>query len=79
MDWDAVVQGAKVRYSIESENPVVFSVEAIYPKTSEGEGAQLLDIAPWTFALMNLKSVAMGGIDLRNLAFPNPSSDAFID
>ena len=24
MDWDAVVQGAKVRYSIESEDPVVF-------------------------------------------------------
>ena len=79
MDWDAVAQGAKVRYSIESENPVVFSLEATYPKTSEGEDAQLLDIAPWTFALMNLKSVVMGGIDLRNLAFPNSSSDAFID
>lgn len=74
-----LVNGAKVRYSIDRENPVVVTIEATYPQTIEGKQQQLIDVAPWAFYLTNLKSVTSGAIDLRN---NNPKlswRDAFLD
>lgn len=78
LQWE-VVEGASVRYMIEKEAPTVISIVASYPKTPEGRAAQLLDVAPWTFAILNLKSVASGGIDLRYHGPKPHSGPPFID
>lgn len=76
--WE-VAKGGRVRYSIEGGRPTIVHIEATYPKTAEGREAQLLDVAPWTFAILNLKSVASGGIDLRHHG-PKPiAGPPFID
>lgn len=76
MSW---VEGGKVRYAIKDENPVVFTLEVSYPATPTGREAQELEVAPWSFLLANLKSIALGGPDLRSR---NPSpiwKEGFID
>lgn len=76
MEW---IKGAKVRYSIDRENPVVVTIEATYPQTSEGKEQQLIEIAPWAFEITNLKSIAVGGVDLRSHDSKFSWRDGFID
>jgi uncharacterized protein YndB with AHSA1/START domain len=63
-EWE-VIEGAVVRYEISDNDPTVATIQATYPGSEDGRAAQLLDVAPWTFAVLNLKSVASGGLDLR--------------
>lgn len=76
-NWETA-PGGKVRYRIEGEDPVVFTLEATYPEGEIGRQGQLLDLAPWSFATMNLKSVASGGPDLR-FRGDRPRGDAYLD
>ena len=76
--WE-VAEGGKVRYEVKKGDPTVVTIEATYPETSEGREAQLLDVAPWTFAILNLKSVASGGVDLRHHGPKGFEEPAFID
>lgn len=70
--WE-IVDGAVARYQVEPGEPTVVSIIASYPESPAGRDAQLLDVAPWTFALLNLKSVASGGVDLRQRDQRNPA------
>lgn len=79
-DW-STVDGSSVRYEIAGgpNRPTVGSIVATYPQTSAGRAGQLLDVAPWTFAALNLKSVASGGIDLRHRGARPDGERAYID
>ncbi|MEM7035264.1 MAG: hypothetical protein AAF629_37335 [Chloroflexota bacterium] len=79
INWEHVAAEAKVRYTLEGNNPAVFYLEATYAKSEVGREAQLLDIAPWSFATLNLKSVAAGGVDLRNHRTIESDQGAFLD
>jgi hypothetical protein len=77
-NWESA-PGGRVRYEIESEEPAVVKVESVYPKTAEGKLGQLIDVAPWAFAILNLKSVASGGIDLRCRDDDRPHFESYLD
>ncbi len=64
-EWE-VVDGAVVQYEVQGDSPTTVTIRADYPDTEDGRAAQLLDVAPWTFAILNLKSIASGGVDLRH-------------
>ncbi|EQB63502.1 MAG: hypothetical protein RBG1_1C00001G1081 [candidate division Zixibacteria bacterium RBG-1] len=76
MEW---VEGAKVKYHLESESPVIFSLEVSYPDNEQGKATQLIEVAGWTFYLANLKSVVMGGPDLRRKNSSYGWKEGFID
>lgn len=76
MEW---VEGAKVKYHLESENPVIFSLEVSYPDNEQGKATQLQEVAGWTFYLANLKSAVMGGADLRRKDSTYGWEESFID
>ena len=77
-NWETA-PGGRVRYEIESDDPAVVRVEATYPRTTEGKSGQLIDVAPWAFAILNLKSVASGGVDLRCRDENRPHSRSYLD
>jgi len=76
MSW---VEGAKVRYSIDKDNPVIFTLEATYADNEKGKETQLLEVAGWTFYLTNLKSIVMGGPDLRRKDSTHSWKESFVD
>lgn len=76
MEW---CDGATVRYSIEGDSPVLFTLEAKYPQTSEGRSAQIQEVAGWSLHLAVLKSRVLGGPDLRNTDTRFTWKDGFID
>lgn len=78
MEWEAGGRG-RVLYTIESEDPVIFTLGVKYADTEEGRRWQLIELAPWSFYLTNLKSVSGGGKDLRGLPTRYSWRDAFID
>ncbi len=76
MEWS---DGATIRFSLDDENPVIFTLEVTYPKSPQGETAQMQEVTGWIFYLVNLKSILLNGPDLRN---NNPSyswRERFID
>lgn len=77
-EWE-VIEGAYVQYTVDHDPPTVVTIRASYPNTDDGRAAQLLDVAPWTFAILNLKSIASGGLDLRHHG-PSPRTGSpFVD
>ena len=77
-NWETA-PGGRVRYEIESNKPTVIKVEAVYPKTPEGKHGQLIDVAPWAFAILNLKSIASKGADLRCRTENRPRLESYLD
>jgi uncharacterized protein YndB with AHSA1/START domain len=79
MEWVVADQGGKVRYGIKADNSIVFTLEVTYPRNPTGKEAQDSEVAPWSFMLANLKSIASGGPDLRS-HHPSPIwKEGFID
>ncbi len=76
MRW---LEGAKVRYSVEGDNPVILTLEVTYADTEQGKATQLLEVAGWSFYLANLKSVVMGGPDLRRKGDFYSWKEGFVD
>ncbi len=65
MSWFSKVN--KVRYELsEQKKALVLTLTVLYPKTQKGKDYQLLELPCWAFFLANLKSIAMGGPDLRD-------------
>jgi hypothetical protein len=55
------------------------TLEVRYSQTAEARRRQISEIPLWAFALANLKSVALAGIDLRH-NLPNRTAEKrFID
>lgn len=54
----------KVRYALHGREPTHFTLEVQYPRSARHW--QSPELVGWTFFMSNLKSVAMGGPDLRN-------------
>jgi uncharacterized protein YndB with AHSA1/START domain len=57
---------AKVRLTIEGDWPVTLTLKVTYQPGPDGKEAQAVELGPWAFALANLKSVILGGPDLRS-------------
>jgi uncharacterized protein YndB with AHSA1/START domain len=76
MEW---VEGAQVRYRLEGESPVILILEVTYSDNEQGKATQLIEVAGWTFYLANLKSIVMGGPDLRRKDSSHSWKDSFID
>lgn len=55
------------------------TLEVEYPRTAEGRRNQLTELPRWAFYLTNLKSVALGGPDLRNTLPGRTWDKGFID
>ncbi len=55
------------------------TLEAEYPSTAEGTRNQITELPLWAFYLANLKSVALGGPDLRNSSPGRSWDKRFID
>ena len=76
MDW---WDSGRVRYSVKGGNPIVFTLEARYPKKGEGKKWQVQELAGWSFFLGNLKSRAMKGPDLRSKSTKFTWKRGFLD
>jgi hypothetical protein len=63
MDW---WETGRVKYSIKRGTPIVFTLEAWYPKKGKGTGWQQQEAAGWALFLANLKSKSVRGPDLRS-------------
>ncbi|MBI3859088.1 MAG: hypothetical protein HY296_02450 [Thaumarchaeota archaeon] len=70
--------GAEVRFYLHGRLTTL-TLEVEYPKTRSGEARLVSELPFWTFALANLKSVALGGPDLRNDLPGRISKAGFID
>jgi hypothetical protein len=76
MEW---LGGSIVKYSLDSDRPVEFTLEVKYPDSQKGKDAQILELPSWSFYLANLKSAIQGGPDLRNRDGSSLWKEGFVD
>ena len=75
MQWR---NGGRLRYYLHGKLTTL-TLEVEYPRSSGGHRQQISEIAQWSFLLANLKSVALGGPDLRNSLSNHSWNRGFID
>ena len=76
MSW---FNDGKVRYAIEGEKPHFLHIHVDYADTKDGKNDQLIELPGWSFFLANLKSLVLGGPDLRDNTGNNDWDKGFID
>jgi len=72
------LRGAIVRFYLHGRMTTL-TLQIEYPNTPAGRTSQISELAQWTFYLANLKSVALGGPDLRHMLKGRTREQGFID
>lgn len=70
--------GSRLRFYLHGRMTTL-TLEVEYSEMKNWRGLQLSELANWAFALGNLKSIAMGGPDLRSRMPGRVRSKGFID
>ncbi len=70
--------GAVVRFYLHGKMTTL-TLEAEYPDNVVGKANQIAELPQWVFYLANLKSVALGGPDLRHRLKGRSKEEGFID
>jgi len=72
-------QDARVRYELQEGPRLVFVLTVTYPGTRKGRERQIAELVPWSFMLSNLRSITLGGADIRTSDPTFSWKDGFID
>jgi hypothetical protein len=70
--------GTQIRFYLHGRMTTL-TLEVEYPKNAKASENQASELAQWAFYLANLKSVALGGLDLRQQLPGRKSVNGFID
>lgn len=70
--------GAQVRFYLHGKMTTL-TIEVEYPNSLDGRRSQISELPLWAFRLANLKSVALGGPDLRHQLTGRTKNTGFID